>query len=101
MAKPKPHPRTTQMPATLRPYFIIFASLCLFATAGAADSNAAKPNIIYFLVDDMGNADTGFNGCQDIHTPNLDKLAKQGALLDSFYAQPVCSPGRAALLTGR
>ena len=60
-----------------------------------------RPNIVYFLVDDMGYADVGFNGCKDIHTPNIDKLAKQGAVLDSFYAQPVCSPGRAALMTGR
>ena len=44
-----------------------------------------KPNIVYFLVDDMGYADTGFNGCQDIRTPNIDKLAKQGAILDAFH----------------
>jgi arylsulfatase A-like enzyme len=60
-----------------------------------------RPNIVYFLVDDMGYADIGFNGCKDIRTPNIDKLATQGAVLDSFYAQPVCSPGRAALMTGR
>ena len=62
---------------------------------------AMRPNIVYFLVDDMGFADVGFNGCLDIRTPNIDKLAKQGAVLDCFYAQPVCSPGRAALMTGR
>ena len=71
----------------------------VFAASG--ESLSPKPNIIYFLVDDMGFADTGFNGCTDIKTPNIDNLAKQGAVLDSFYAQPVCSPGRAALLTGR
>ncbi|MCX7011358.1 MAG: arylsulfatase [Candidatus Sumerlaeota bacterium] len=73
-------------------------------TAGsmaAAPPGAEKPNIVYFLVDDMGYADIGFNGCQDIRTPNIDRLAEQGAVLDSFYAQPVCSPGRSALLTGR
>jgi arylsulfatase A-like enzyme len=74
--------------------------LAILHAADAPDS-ATKPNIIYLLVDDMGYADTGFNGCQDIRTPSIDKLAKQGAILDDFYAQPVCSPGRAALLTGR
>ncbi len=62
---------------------------------------AAPPNIIYFLVDDMGYADCGFNGGKDILTPNIDKLAKLGAVLKSFYVQPLCSPTRAALLSGR
>lgn len=67
----------------------------------AADTSPSKPNIIYFLIDDMGYADVRFNGCEDIRTPNIDKLAKQGAILDCLYGQPVCSPTRAALLTGR
>jgi len=67
----------------------------------AAPSDEKKPNIVYFLADDMGYADVGFNGCQDIRIPNLDKLAKQGAILDCLYGQPVCSPTRATLLTGR
>ncbi len=60
-----------------------------------------KPNIVYFLVDDLGYADCGFNGGSDIKTPNIDKLAHAGAILKSFYVQPVCSPTRAALMTGR
>lgn len=60
-----------------------------------------KPNIVYFMIDDMGFADVGFNGCKDIRTPNLDKFAERGAVLDCFYGQPVCSPTRACLLTGR
>lgn len=73
------------------------ALLC--GASSAAD--APRPNIVYFLVDDLGFADTGFNGSKDIRTPNIDRLAKEGAVLDSFYVQPVCSPTRAALLTGR
>ena len=69
------------------------------ATLFAAD--APKPNIVYFLIDDLGYADCGFNGGKDIRTPNIDKLAKAGAVFDAFYVQPVCSPTRAALLTGR
>ncbi len=61
----------------------------------------AKPNIVYFLVDDLGYADCGFNGGKDIRTPNIDKLAKEGAVLKSYYVQPVCSPTRSALMTGR
>jgi arylsulfatase A-like enzyme len=64
----------------------------------AADT---KPNIVYFLVDDLGYADCGFNGGKDIRTPNIDKLAKEGAVLKSYYVQPVCSPTRSALMTGR
>jgi arylsulfatase A-like enzyme len=62
---------------------------------------SAKPNIVYFLVDDLGYADCGFNGGKDIRTPNIDKLAKEGAVLKSYYVQPVCSPTRSALMTGR
>jgi len=67
----------------------------------AAGSSQEKPNILYILADDLGYADPGFNGGQDIKTPNLDKLAGQGSILESFYVQPVCSPTRAVLLTGR
>lgn len=64
-------------------------------------AEAARPNIVYFLVDDLGSADVGFAGSKDVRTPHIDKLAKEGAVLSSFYVQPVCSPTRAALLTGR
>ncbi len=64
-------------------------------------AEVAKPNILYILADDMGYADAGFNGCKDIQTPNLDRLAKDGTILKSFYVQPVCSPTRASLMTGR
>ncbi len=71
--------------------------LLLCASASAAE----KPNIVYFLVDDMGYADVGFNGSKDFHTPNLDRLAKNGTVLTAMYGQPTCSPSRATLLTGR
>lgn len=74
------------------------ALLLLLAFVSRAD---AKPNIIYILADDMGYADAGFNGGKEIKTPHLDKLAKGGTVLTSFYVQPVCSPTRAALMTGR
>ncbi len=57
--------------------------------------------MVYIMADDMGYADAGFNGGKEIKTPHLDRLAKQGAILRSFYVQPVCSPTRASLMTGR
>lgn len=69
--------------------------------AASATAAPARPNIVFFLVDDLGFADCGFNGGKDIKTPNIDKLASAGVILDSLYVQPVCSPTRAALLTGR
>jgi arylsulfatase B len=69
--------------------------------SGAAAQAAEKPNIIHIVADDLGWKDVGFNGCADIKTPNLDKLAAQGAKLTQFYVQPMCTPTRAALMTGR
>jgi arylsulfatase A-like enzyme len=70
-------------------------------TACAAVHAAGKPNIVHIVADDLGWKDVGFNGCTDIKTPNLDKLAAEGAKLAQFYVQPMCTPTRAALLTGR
>lgn len=75
-----------------------FLSLLLLPLAAAA---ADRPHIVFFLADDMGYADVGFNGGTEIKTPHLDKLAAAGANLKAFYVQPVCSPTRAALMTGR
>ncbi|MHB8901423.1 MAG: arylsulfatase B [Thermoguttaceae bacterium] len=83
---------------------LIFALCGIVATcAGPAVLAAAaeKPNIVFLLVDDLGYADCGFNGGKDILTPNIDKLAGSGAVLEAHYVQPVCSPTRAALMTGR
>jgi len=71
------------------------------AASSPARGTENKPNILYVVADDLGWKDVGFNGSQDIKTPNLDKLAATGARLEQFYAQPMCTPTRAALLTGR
>ena len=52
------------------------------------------------MSDDQGWKDVGFHG-SDIKTPNLDQLAQSGTRLEQFYAQPMCTPSRAALMTGR
>ena len=60
-----------------------------------------RPNIVFIVADDLGRLDCGFMGGTEIKTPHLDKLARAGAILDAHYVQPVCSPTRAALMTGR
>lgn len=60
-----------------------------------------RPHVVFFLIDDLGYADCGFNGGKDILTPNIDRLAKEGTILANQYVQPICSPTRAALMTGR
>lgn len=72
-------------------------SLALATMATAAE----KPNIVHIVADDLGWKDVGFNGATDIRTPNLDALAAGGAHLQQFYVQPMCTPTRAALMTGR
>jgi arylsulfatase A-like enzyme len=81
---------------------VLLALLAMFPLAAdAAETPVPKPNIVFFLIDDLGYADCGFNGGTEIKTPNIDELASGGAVLESHYVQPVCSPTRAALLTGR
>jgi arylsulfatase A-like enzyme len=72
-------------------------------TAGVAPVRAAegRPHIVHIVADDLGWKDVGFNGAGDIRTPNLDALAATGARLTQFYVQPMCTPTRAALMTGR
>jgi len=67
----------------------------------AADAVPPRPHIVLVMADDLGYADCGFNGGRTIATPHLDRLAAAGTVLESFYVQPVCSPTRAALMTGR
>ncbi|MCG8579013.1 MAG: sulfatase-like hydrolase/transferase [Bacteroidales bacterium] len=60
-----------------------------------------KPNILFVLCDDLGYNDVGFNGSQEIKTPNLDKLAADGTIFTSAYvSHPFCGPSRASIMTG-
>jgi arylsulfatase/arylsulfatase A len=92
---------------------LIFSSRCsvLFAAAilviGFSDvslaqtDSAKRPNIILIMTDDQGFGDVGFHGNTELSTPHLDRLASESAEFTNFYVQPLCTPTRAALLTGR
>jgi len=66
----------------------------------SGDPPAQRPNFIIIFTDDQGYADLGCYGSRTIRTPNLDRMAREGLRLTSFYAQPVCGVSRAALMTG-
>ena len=74
------------------------ASLGLLFAAGAFAAD--RPNVVYILADDLGWKDVGFHG-GSVRTPNLDRLATGGAVLNAFYVQPFSTQTRAALITGR
>jgi arylsulfatase A-like enzyme len=78
----------------LRSLLLVF--LLLFASTCRAD----RPNILFVVADDLGWRDVGWHG-SPFQTPNLDRLVKEGVELDRHYVQPVCSPTRTALLSGR
>ena len=82
---------------------VILASLSMFSEALLAQSNkkTERPNIVLIMADDLGWKDLHCYGNEKLDTPNLDRLAKQGLFFtDAYSASPVCTPTRAALMTG-
>ena len=76
--------------------------LALLANAPAAVRAEKLPNLVIILADDLGYGDLSCYGHPSIRTPNLDRMASQGMRFTDFYvAASVCTPSRAALLTGR
>lgn len=78
---------------------LMLAALSLAIASGSAADR--KPNIVHIVADDLGWKDVGFNGATDVQTPHLDALARGGARFTQFYTQSMCTPTRAALMTGR
>jgi len=81
---------------TIRTVLSLLLAACPVITTAAEP----KPNIVIIFIDDMGYGDIGPFGATKQKTPNLDRMAKEGMKLTSFYAAPVCSVSRAQLLTG-
>ena len=83
---------------TLPPCFLS----CLWLLGACVPCGAVtRPNVVIFLADDAGWGDYGASGNQQLRTPHIDSLARDGGVLDRFYVQPVCAPTRAEFLTGR
>src|SRR5690242_20335991 len=83
----------------IKPVFAVFLTvfICL-QTFG----QTSRPNVVFILIDDLGYGDLANYGNRFIKTPNLDNLARQAMSFTQFYsASPLCSPSRAAFLTGR
>ena len=77
----------------------LLIALCL-VQAAVVWSDCDKPNIILLVIDDLGWNDTGYQGA-DYSTPTIDSMAAEAIRLNQYYTQPLCSPSRAALLSGK
>ena len=83
----------------LRTLSILCSVVALYLSVASADGASKPPHILLVVADDLGWSDVGFHGSK-IQTPNIDKLAAEGVVLDNYYVLPVCTPTRSALLTG-
>ena len=78
------------------------AILSILFLACLTTNATTQPNIVLIFVDDLGYADVGYHGCEDVQTPHIDSIAEHGIRFPAGYVTaPVCGPSRAALLTGR
>lgn len=81
---------------------LLFVSIFLVGFTSESEAKSKKPNVIFIVADDLGYGDLSCYGAQDVNTPHIDKLANEGLRFTDFQvASSVCSPSRAALLTGR
>ncbi|MBM3748079.1 MAG: arylsulfatase [Acidobacteria bacterium] len=78
-----------------------FLSRSVAAAAATAAPRARRPNVVLIITDDQGWGDLSIHGNPHLRTPNLDRIAHQGAQLTQFHVMPVCSPTRSCLMTGR
>ena len=77
-------------------------SMCAgLAALAVAPAYAAPPHIVFIIADDLGFNDISLHGSPQIPTPNIDALAADGVTLMNYHGQPVCSPSRGSILSGR
>ena len=79
---------------------LLCTSMAVFLLVTSVSATAPPPHILFVVADDLGWSDVGFHGSK-IQTPNIDKLASEGVVLDNYYVLPICTPTRSALMTGR
>ena len=96
----KQHGIRTFAPIILHLVAMLPLVLTAEARADTAEKTVSRPNVILILTDDQGYNDLGCFGSETIRTPHLDRMAREGIKLTSFYAQPACGTSRASLLTG-
>lgn len=78
-----------------------FLSTATAAPLAARAMPPQRPNVVLILTDDQGYGDLGCHGNREIHTPNMDRIAREGVQFTRFHVSPVCSPTRSSLMTGR
>jgi arylsulfatase A-like enzyme len=86
----------------MRPVFLALAIVIAIPAVSGQERSESRPNVVLIVADDLGYGDLGSYGAPDTKTPNLDRLAREGVRFTDFYANaPVCTPTRAALISGR
>ncbi|XP_078531337.1 arylsulfatase B [Lissotriton helveticus] len=88
------------LPRVSRAFLLLLLQVLASRPLPGAARGPQPPHIVFILADDLGWNDVGFHG-SEIKTPHLDKLSAQGVRLGSYYVQPICTPSRSQLLTGR
>lgn len=84
------------------PAVLVVVIVSLVGLADASYPRPNRPHIVVFVMDDVGFSDTSlYNQSVDIRTPNMNRVAAEGILLNRYYGPPVCSPSRASLMQGR
>lgn len=83
-----------------RQSIVLYTTMVVLASIKCSSADDARPNFVVIFTDDQGYEDVGCFGSPDIRTPRLDAMAAEGMKFTSFYAQPICGPSRAALMTG-
>lgn len=91
----------TQSKVSVVSWTMLRLAACWIFVAAGVSTAADRPNVIVILTDDQGWGDLQLHGNAALRTPNIDRLAQDGAQFDRFFVSPVCSPTRAEFLTGR
>ena len=81
-------------------YLNIYLLCALVSSVTYAENASEQPNIILIVADDLGYNDVSWHN-PDIQTPHMERLARAGVILEQSYVQPICTPTRSALMTGR
>jgi arylsulfatase A len=101
---PKPSAQAARLiPISMKTFILRVAALCLLVSSALTTTaaEAKKPNVILIMADDLGYETIGANGGTSYPTPELDKLAANGVRFTQCYVQPLCTPTRVQLMTGK